>query len=81
MENGYFAMPVQVASSVSGDIQYIYSAKSALELLTTNWRERGSAKHQQAIRACQAAIRGEKPSEEARAIFAEAADEARILVP
>jgi hypothetical protein len=80
MENDYFAVPVQVASSVSGDIQYIYSAKSALELLTTNWREQGSVKHREAIRACQAVIRGEKPSEEARAVFAQAAAEARILI-
>jgi len=80
MENGYFAVPVQVAGSVSGDIQYVYSAKAALALLKANWREQGSAKHRDAIRACQASIRGEKPSEEARALFVEAADEARILV-
>ena len=79
MENGYFSAPVSVALGVSGDIQYIYSAKAALDLLKSNWREQGSVKHLAAIRACQAAIRGEKPAEQARIAFTEAADEARVL--
>ncbi|MGI6852618.1 DUF982 domain-containing protein [Mesorhizobium sp. 1B3] len=80
MIDGWFSTSVPVAVGIIGDIQHVFSARQALDLLNGNWREKGSAKHRAALRECLAAINGDAPSDAAREAFVEAAREARVLV-
>ena len=79
MNEGWFSRPVPVSQGITGDIRYVSSARQAIAMLDGNWREKGSAKHRAALRACQGAIHGDVPPELARDAFVEAAEEARVL--
>ncbi|MBZ9840905.1 DUF982 domain-containing protein [Mesorhizobium sp. CA5] len=56
MIQGWFSRPVEVAVGVSGSIRHISNAEQAVELLTGQWRDAGSALHGAALRACRRAI-------------------------
>ncbi|TGV63770.1 DUF982 domain-containing protein, partial [Mesorhizobium sp. M00.F.Ca.ET.149.01.1.1] len=45
MIQGWFSRPVEVAVGVSGSIRHISNAEQAVELLTGQWRDAGSALH------------------------------------
>ncbi|WEX11885.1 DUF982 domain-containing protein [Chelativorans sp. AA-79] len=79
MNEGWFSRPVPVSECITGDIRYVSSARQAIDVLSGNWRERGSMKHQAALRACQRAMHGDMPAEIARTAFVDAASEARVL--
>lgn len=80
MNDGWFSISVPVAVGIIGDIQHVFSARQAIDLLNGNWREKGSARHRAALRECLGAINGDSSSEAAREAFVEAAREARVLV-
>ncbi|TPI69153.1 DUF982 domain-containing protein [Mesorhizobium sp. B3-1-3] len=75
MIQGWFSRPVEVAVGVSGSIR-----QQAVELLTGQWRDAGSAPHGAALRACRRAIRGDVAADNAREAFVVAAREAHVLV-
>ncbi|MBZ9851625.1 DUF982 domain-containing protein [Mesorhizobium sp. CA14] len=80
MMQGWFSRPVEVAVGVSGSIRHISNAEQAVELLTGQWRDAGSALHGAALRACRRAIRGDVAADNAREAFVMAAREAHVLV-
>ncbi|MER9067856.1 DUF982 domain-containing protein [Mesorhizobium sp. M0902] len=80
MNQGWFAKPVAVAVGIVGDIRNISNARQAVELLTTHWRDAGSAKHGLALRTCHRAMSDDRWTEAARDAFVEAAREAHVLV-
>ncbi|TIS31976.1 MAG: DUF982 domain-containing protein, partial [Mesorhizobium sp.] len=45
MIQGWFSRPVEVAVGVAGSIRHISNAQQAVELLTGQWRDAGSAQH------------------------------------
>ncbi|RUV43502.1 MAG: DUF982 domain-containing protein [Mesorhizobium sp.] len=80
MIQGWFSRPVEVAVGVAGSIRHISNAQQAVELLTGQWRDAGSAKHGAALRACRRAMSGDVPADNAREAFISAAREAHVLV-
>ena len=80
MSEGWFTKPVPVAVGVIGDARNIMSARQAADLLAEHWPTKGSPKHRDALVACQDAQHGLKSADAARAIFVEAALEARVLI-
>jgi len=80
MIQGWFSKPVEVAVGLSGSIRHISNAEQAIELLTGQWRDAGSAMHSAALRACRRAIRGDVTADNAREAFVTAAREAHVLV-
>jgi hypothetical protein len=80
MIQGWFSRPVEVAVGVSGSIRHISNAEQAVELLTGQWRDAGSAPHSAALRACRRAISGDVAADNAREAFIVAAREAHVLV-
>lgn len=80
MTHGWFSRPVEIAVGVSGSIRHISNAEQAVELLTGQWRDIGSAPHGAALRACRRAISGEVAADNAREAFISAARAAHVLV-
>jgi hypothetical protein len=80
MIQGWFSRPVEVAVGVSGSIRHISNAEQAVELLTGQGRDAGSAPHGAALRACRRAISGDVAADNAREAFIVAAREAHVLV-
>ncbi|MGX8008521.1 DUF982 domain-containing protein [Mesorhizobium sp. ORM8.1] len=80
MIQGWFSRPVEVAVGVAGSIRHISNAEQAIELLTGQWRDAGSAPHGAALRACRRAVRGDVAADNARDAFVSAAREAHVLV-
>lgn len=80
MMHGWFSRPVEVAVGLSGSIRHISNAEQAVELLTGQWRDAGSALHGAALRACRRAVRGDVAGDNARDAFISAAREAHALV-
>jgi hypothetical protein len=80
MIQGWFSKPVEVAVGFSGSIRHISNAEQAIELLTGQWRDAGSATHGAALRACRRALRGDVTEDNAREAFVSAAREAHVLV-
>ena len=80
MIQGWFSKPVEVAVGITGSIRHISNAKQAVDLLTGQWRDGGSALHGAALRACRRAMSGDVPADNARDAFVSAAREAHVLV-
>lgn len=80
MSDGWFSASVPVSTGITGDIQHVFSARQAVDLLNGNWRDKGSPKHRVALRECLGAMNGDTSVAAARQAFVEAAREARVLV-
>jgi hypothetical protein len=80
MHQGWFSRPVEIAVGLSGSIRHISNAEQAVELLTGQWRDAGSAPHGAALRACRRAISGDVAADSAREAFISAARAAHVLV-
>lgn len=80
MVQGWFSKPVEIAVGLAGSIRHISNAEQAVELLTGQWSDAGSALHGTALRACRRAISGDVAADNARDAFVDAAREARMLV-
>lgn len=75
-----FARPVIIAETPSGPIRIVRSARDAAVCVTGDWPFLRSHRTLQAVRALIETIKGRTPAEEARRAFAEAAEEAGLLV-
>jgi hypothetical protein len=80
MQTVWFSRPVAVSVGIAGAIRNLSHTQQAVDLLTNQWRDAGSMKHQAALRACRRAMSGDVSPDIAREAFVEAAREAHILV-
>jgi Protein of unknown function (DUF982) len=71
---------VMITSPRSGMVLNVSSVQQASELLAHCWTKICGPKHREAVEACAKALNGERPADEARNAFIEAAKEIDIYV-
>lgn len=81
MEDQRFDEPVQILTGKARSVtRQVRSTAEAAKYLLYDWPVEGGRKHLAARKACLAVLEGLKAAQVARKAFAEAADEADILV-
>lgn len=81
MEDQRFDEPVKILTGrASSVVRQVSTTAEAAQHLLYNWPIQGGRKHLAARKACVAVLEGLKAAHVARKAFAEAADEADILV-
>jgi len=75
-----FARPVIVELGRAGNCRRIASAGDAAECLVTTWPLSRGPRHRNAVQTCLKVLEGQRPSEDARRAFVEAAMEAEVPI-
>ncbi|KQU75749.1 hypothetical protein ASC75_17100 [Aminobacter sp. DSM 101952] len=75
-----FARPVVVELGRAGNYRHITGARDAAECLVTAWPLSRGPRHRNAVLTCLKVLEGQRPSEDARRAFVEAAMEAEVPI-